>query len=300
MAGFDWTFNSRNQSPCQIAAYLDSACEANPSDAYIAPLDNSSHYVLSQSAANDCFCNTVFYSVISACAVCQGDEYLPWATWNTNCTRSYVDQFPVTIPAGTAIPAWAYMDVPEGLWNATAADAFKAINDTEFTASTASATSSSSLTPSSTSSVTPTQSTTPVTVVAPSSSSKKTNVGAIAGGIIGGLAVVVLAAIAFVLWLRHRRAQRRPPSAAFRATTPLVTTPYMPDTVEKQFLPDTAPSPLSATSAGRLYNPDDPTTFPDTQPVDSVYSQSLRGSAVFFAQNGYQPAGIRYTGVPEL
>lgn len=50
-----------------------------------------------------------------------------------------------------------------------------------------------------------------------------------------------------------------------------------------------------------VQNPDDPSTFPDAQRnMDSVYSQGSRGSAVFSAQNGYQPAGIHYSGVAEI
>ncbi|EKM54273.1 uncharacterized protein PHACADRAFT_210091 [Phanerochaete carnosa HHB-10118-sp] len=300
LAGFEWTFNSRNQSPCQIAAYLDSACQADPTDAYIAPLDTGSHYVLTQTAANDCSCNTVTYSIISACALCQGDDSVPWTTWNTNCTRSFVEQFPLTIPVGTATPAWAYMDVALGSWNATDAEAFKANNNTEFIASIASTMPSSSV-PSSTSTsassssaVIPTPSTIDATV--PRSSTKKNHVGPIVGGVVGGVACVVLAVLALALWLRRRKAQRRPPSAAFRTPAPLVTTPYTPDSPDKHFSNSIIASPYSATSAGMLYNPDDPTTYPDTH----LYSPNLRDSVIFSAQNGYQPAGIRYTGVAEL
>lgn len=301
-AGFGWTFNSRGQSPCTVAAYLDSACQPQPSDAYIQALDPGAHYVLTQSAASECFCNTVFYSIISACAVCQGNDYLPWTTWRTNCTTSFTDEFPRQIPVGTSVPAWAYQNLKMDYWNATDAETYRAHNSTDIAAPSAPPSSTSSLPPSTSSAGSVTFS--PISISetpAPAeSSTKKTNVGAIVGGVIGGVAAIVLAVFALLFWLRHRKAQRRPPSAAFRHTAPLVITPYTPEPTEKGFSPHVPTSPYSTASVGRLYNPEDPSTFPDVQPVGSVYSQSLRGSAVFSAQNGYQPAGIRYTGVPEV
>lgn len=144
-----------------------------------------------------------------------------------------------------------------GTWNATDAQAFKAENDTEFTApqtSTSSTLLSTSNTPSASSTVvvTPTSSTTSdnTTSVA---SPKKSHVGAIVGGVVGGVGGAVIAAIALVLWLRHRKNQRRPPSAAFRNVAPLITTPYTPEPNEKRFSPSITTAPYSVASAGLIY-----------------------------------------------
>ena len=46
-------------------------------DAYVDALEPDHHYTLPASAADDCYCNTVFYSVMAACSACQDDEFLP-------------------------------------------------------------------------------------------------------------------------------------------------------------------------------------------------------------------------------
>ncbi|GJE94972.1 hypothetical protein PsYK624_111490 [Phanerochaete sordida] len=301
-SGFDWTFNTRGQSPCTVAAYLDSACQAVPSQAYIEPLNPDSHYTLDKSAANNCFCNTVFYSVISACALCQGEEYVPWPTWNANCSNTSIEQFPNPIPLGTAVPAWAYMPLTLDAWNATKAEAFETPNNTDITASGSA--SSDSIPPFTSTSpnsvITPTPVTTAGAAANVSPAKQKTDVGAIVGGVVGGVAGLVLAVLALLFWMRHRKAQRRPPSAAFQKAEPLTISPYTPEPVEKEFSPHTLTSPYSVSSLGRLYNADDTSTLPEGYTGHSVYSQSQRGSAIFSAQNGYQPAGIRYMGVPEV
>ena len=68
--------------PCGYVTYRYVAqdsdlCRIVQTDAYISALSPGDHYVLTQEVASDCFCNTVFYSIIGACAYCQGDENLP-------------------------------------------------------------------------------------------------------------------------------------------------------------------------------------------------------------------------------
>lgn len=46
-------------------------------DGVVDALNPGEHYLISKEAANDCFCNTVFYSVIGACAFCQDDQNSP-------------------------------------------------------------------------------------------------------------------------------------------------------------------------------------------------------------------------------
>ncbi|KIP11633.1 hypothetical protein PHLGIDRAFT_33323 [Phlebiopsis gigantea 11061_1 CR5-6] len=303
LAGFDWTFNGRSQSPCLLAAYLDGACLSDPSQAFVDALAPDHHYTLPTSAADDCYCNTVFYSVMAACSACQDDEFLPYTTWTTNCTNTFLQTFPESVPVGTAIPAWAFLPIEptDNLWNLTVAKAYAAENTTEITAPSASASGSSpsASSPATSASVGSSASGTPTAVAA--ASSKKSNTGAIVGGVVGGVGGALLLAAALLLWFRHRRAQRRPPSAQFRQPSPppLVATPYSPESEKPLFSPVSAA--FSAGAPAKLYNPDDPSTFPDAQRnVDSVYSQGNRGSAVFSAQNGYQPAGIHYSGVAEI
>ena len=98
-------------------------------------------------AANGCRCSSVFYSLISACASCQSDQFLKCvhlAIFNTTDQITSNDpsggrrttstvlrciqecallshilhstvwnflSFPFDIPAGTKVPHWAYLDV---------------------------------------------------------------------------------------------------------------------------------------------------------------------------------------------
>jgi hypothetical protein len=143
------------------------------------------------------------------------------------------------------------MDVTtgSGSFNLTQAEAFKATNDTEFTSSGAAGISSTSSVASlpttlsaSASAISPGQ-----TSAAAASASKPSNVGAIAGGVVGGVAGLAIVVFALLLWLRHRRNQRRPPSAAYRTSTPAGPAP----TSEKRY----SPVPLAAPLASPLASP---------------------------------------------
>ncbi|KAI0777158.1 hypothetical protein BC629DRAFT_1525684, partial [Irpex lacteus] len=89
-ASFSWATNSRGQSPCLQAAYLNGACLSDPQDAYVFSLPTGFHYRPPSAAiATPCQCSTVFYSVLAACADCQSREVLPWSAWETNCSTVY-------------------------------------------------------------------------------------------------------------------------------------------------------------------------------------------------------------------
>ena len=132
-------------------------------------------------------------------------------------------RFPRPVPVGTAIPAWAFLNVVTlDDFNATAAQLDSETNKTEITAppsaSTSSfvATSSTSIHTSAPESASPTGG--PITDCV---SSKKPKAGAVAGGVIGALVGVAIAATAFVVWFRRRRAlMRRPPSSRYAKELP--------------------------------------------------------------------------------
>ncbi|PBK96957.1 hypothetical protein ARMGADRAFT_721270 [Armillaria gallica] len=108
-----WSFNSLNQSPCTVAAYLGGVC--NSGNFTVTPLSNGELYsgpTLEQ--ANVCRCSSVFYSLVSACASCQGNIYERWSLFNRNCTDGQnvpVGEFNEDIPEQTAVPHWAYQNV---------------------------------------------------------------------------------------------------------------------------------------------------------------------------------------------
>ncbi|KAF8523979.1 hypothetical protein JB92DRAFT_1494316 [Gautieria morchelliformis] len=74
-----------------------------------------------------CQCSTMVYSVVSACATCQGapgvDTSCRWTDWKVNCSRNdiSVSRFPPSLPSSLTVPAWAYLNVTAGaIWSANA------------------------------------------------------------------------------------------------------------------------------------------------------------------------------------
>jgi len=207
---YGWTDNSRKQSPCQVASVLIGTC--TPSYV-VAALPNGTHYLgPSLDLATPCQCNTVVYSLMSACGACQGRNYESWSEWTTNCAAVSVGSFPEISPLQTFVPAWAYLDVETNdRFNETAARL--AVNATEHseplpssayspTVSVKTSTSISSAGP-------PTQPT--LANVNPSTSSTNTSLGpdsrldTIVGGVVGGvLGLALIGTVAIWLILRHR------------------------------------------------------------------------------------------------
>ncbi|KAH9939080.1 uncharacterized protein BXZ73DRAFT_99756 [Epithele typhae] len=293
--------NSKGQNPCLVVSWLLTPCNS-PADSVVGPLGPEEHYVgpiATSTSATPCKCNTVYYSMIQACAACQGLSAFsqPWPTWSMNCTDPYakavIGQYSLKIPPGTSIPSWAYLDITtSGIFNATAALALAEQDNPDSSASSAVMTSTS--TTSTTSTSTSTSSSLSAFNTASSSASmtstdsgpsgapngagdggtkdqQKTNVGAIVGGVVGGLAVLALAAAAVAVWVvrRRRTNANRVPSAMFSPGPGSANVPSMTE------LP---PSPVAA-KPFRPYNPDDPTTFPGYRShPDSIGSGMVVGS----------------------
>ncbi|KAI0293058.1 hypothetical protein BC826DRAFT_397276 [Russula brevipes] len=91
------------------AAYL--AAECNNEQFTIPRLDPGNRYT-GPSESDMCRCNSVFYSLISACAGCQKSPWIPYNEWYANCTSvAPVSTFPRTITNDTLVPAWAFLSV---------------------------------------------------------------------------------------------------------------------------------------------------------------------------------------------
>ncbi|KAH9954783.1 hypothetical protein BC827DRAFT_927477 [Russula dissimulans] len=118
-AGWEWVSDRHmfsfqrhlNQNPCNVAASLASTCGGGQLN--IPPLLPSAHYNGPPSGGDNlCQCNTVVYSLISACGGCQNSTWMQWSQWSYNCTaESSPSTYPDAIPAGTRVPHWAYLDV---------------------------------------------------------------------------------------------------------------------------------------------------------------------------------------------
>ncbi|KAI1792840.1 hypothetical protein LXA43DRAFT_1093129 [Ganoderma leucocontextum] len=330
--GFDWMSNSKGQSPCLVSSWLFSPC-SSPADSWVYPLSPGYHYntpLNSPQSATSCRCNTVLFSAIAACATCQGQEdyIVPWSTYSQNCSTVYVQKYPVTIPSSTAIPAWAYLDITgNNTFSAAAAQAIASQNSPDSTApATASQTGSAS-------SLTAPPTATGSSNGAPTSgdnsdsgSKKKSNVGPIVGGVVGGIAGLALIGLAAFFILRSRRnpGQNQPTGPVdltaggnygqYQQQYANYGTDMQQQYGEKS--PVTAqldPSqPLMPSQ--RLYDPNDPTTFPIHDPyagstlASTGYPVTEHTSGGVVSNNyteGYQGSvatnqNPTYRGAPEL
>ncbi|KAJ3549398.1 hypothetical protein NMY22_g892 [Coprinellus aureogranulatus] len=96
--------NSGEQSPCFVTAAIAAQCED--------PVEARHYPGPSAGAATRCQCNSVYYSLQRACALCQNpqNELPGWSEYTANCSKAYRG-LPVKVPSGVAIPAWAFLDV---------------------------------------------------------------------------------------------------------------------------------------------------------------------------------------------
>jgi len=105
-----WVFNSLGQSPCYVAGELAGIC--SPEGVTLPKLvsDNAVYYGPVKGQNDTCQCTTVFYSLVSACAVCQDRKWISLSQFMENCTTILPD-FPDVIPSYIQIPAYAFLNV---------------------------------------------------------------------------------------------------------------------------------------------------------------------------------------------
>jgi len=173
-----------------------------------------------------------------------------WSRYKINCTTVYTQVFPHPIPNGIAVPHYAYLDVDtDNIFNATLAQAAGGPESTRLP------------TPTSTSSRNTATSTT-----SGSTASKTINVGAIAGGVVGGVVGLVLI-VGLIIWLR--RGRRKIPSPPSSPHVPIMASQNAASIVGASY-----PSSLPSSWAQKVYDPNDPTTFPSDfpSPVHTTYN----------------------------
>ncbi|KAG6851264.1 hypothetical protein H0H93_011700 [Arthromyces matolae] len=267
------------QTPCLIASYLGGVCNAGQFT--VGPLDVGKVYIGPTIAeANECRCSGVFYNLVSACAGCQGRAWEEWSEYNANCSTVYPAIFIRTIPSGTRVPHYAYLDpTPDDTFNVTAATQVVVLDAPESTAPPqTTGTSTSIIAPS----------------VTPSTKSSKSSskAGPIAGGVVGGVVALALIA-ALVFWWTRRHRSRTAPSAeanynAVQPTSP----PPMTSTPQPAF-PAAMPTP-------RLYDPSDPSTYPAATTDYTGSTQAVPAHVTGSTYTGSNAASGRYTGAPEI
>ncbi|KAH9853692.1 hypothetical protein C2E23DRAFT_820236 [Lenzites betulinus] len=287
-SSFSWMSNSLGQSPCLVSSYLLLPCDAT-SSSFVFPLTAGEHYNLpSSTTATLCRCNTVFYSMISACATCQGQgAFIPtWSDYSAFCTSPDIQSYPEDINSGTAVPAWAYIDVrtvddfspvqaqavaSEGLPESTAlssgstatsvrsASAIISGSATGAPRSTTTSSGSGSNSGSNSGSGSGSGSGDDTT-----STKKSTNIAPIVGGVVGGVVGAIVIGLALWFFVRRRRnATRNAPTGPVDLTAGEYGQYAEKPTDYSQGaygFPAPIPSPLASP---KVYNPDDPTTFPD-------------------------------------
>jgi len=299
LTAFSWMDNSRGQNPCLVAAYAQGACTGGQFT--VDPLAPDHHYTGPYvSEANSCQCSTVVYSLISACAVCQNRTIETWSAWDTNCTQLYLLQFPEQIPSGTSIPAWAYLDVVStDTFSAAAAQADLSAPESSATGTKPTGTVSTTVAYTSSgfgSTATSVGSGGPGSA----SASKKSNAGAIAGGVVGGLAGLGIIAALVTFFIMHRRRTQVAPSATYgnfytsRSDAPLNSPPV--NSVPLSSSPPMSQNPYN-NQAPRLYDPSDPSTYPQSPPSPTIHTTN---SGPVPQPYGQPPQPGYYSGVPEL
>jgi len=203
-ASHQWAFNSQKQSPCLVASALLAVCTGSY-EVYALP-DQYHYNGPDLQDANPCQCNTVVYSLLAECGLCQSRTITMWSIWETNCASVSISSFPMPIPSGLHVPGWAYFDVETSdTFNESLAQANA--NITESTAipqpsktpvpTLASSTSSAAAQPSTASDSSD---------VSAATNQKRSN--AIGGGLVGGFsALVLVCTLAFYIHRRRRIAK---------------------------------------------------------------------------------------------
>lgn len=260
-SGFEWLNNNIGQNPCLVTSYLISACgtvlsvSSNPTGAYPSP-------GMPGLPADRCTCSTVPYFTLSACAACQKNPANPnWDAWKADCNPSDITlrNLSVPIPQGTQVPAWAYLDLINGGFDINFILSF--VRNGDHPDSTAPSVPTSTA---ATSTVMPIPSSEQTQVSAPKK--KSSPVGAIVGGVIGGIAAIVLGSLAvwYILRVARSKPMRDPPMrpSGHKAGPSYGSERSLwPRSDGTSSPPTNFGSPL-VTQPLRLYDPDDPSTFP--------------------------------------
>ncbi|KAH9038687.1 hypothetical protein EDB83DRAFT_1731508 [Lactarius deliciosus] len=283
-SSWEWSFNSLDQDPCLVSAYLMSLCYGNAGftvnplvgvgDSYLPPTQEQVQI------ASSCWCSTVILSLLSACGECQKGLSIPWTEFSQNCPGMIEPStFSHPVPTGTRVPQWALLDITRAnIWNATAA---QIVGDTPEILSGG--------------------------LIGPSapSPSRKSNTAAIAGGVAGGVvAIAAIAGLAFVFWRRQQRA-KAPPAASLVNDVP---PPLLPSPMT-QVHPASSPSYADYTEGSRmsLYDPNNPNTYPQLQEHIQASTPSVNVPVSYDGySNGSSPTNMQplrpqgYHGLPTV
>jgi len=293
---YQWSYNSLNQNACWVAAYMMATCYDGRFEVlqppYLGPYASQS--------TDLCECNTIAYSLLSACSACQGGTWVSWSEYSARCVKVLPPStFPNPVPLDTRVPKWALIDVTSDItWDSSKA---MSVGDSPeaapgailgssgatvttlgaHTITTLSAYTSTSL---SLSLFSETFSTIPTYSPPPSNLN---NTGPIVGGVVG-VSVLSLAAVAIGVFLR-RRHQGAPVVAASVATEsrPPMDEIQRPLNIDDGYAGSSTPGtigtsslPVSPAGPMRFYDSNDPSTFPAYQGVPQTPITPPQGDAL--------------------
>ncbi|KAI0352791.1 hypothetical protein OH77DRAFT_760679 [Trametes cingulata] len=266
MPEYSWMSNSKGQSPCLVSSYLLTPCLSGT------VLPGRHYSIAHNTTADNCTCNTVFYSMLFACDVCQlgpTADVIPWSLYSQGCSVPLgISLYPEAIPSTTEVPSWAQLDVTvNDTFNAMAAEALALGNNSSSMPAASSSgqpRSSSRSTGLITASATGTQRPSSGNGEGdiPNSSKKSSPVGAIVGGVVGGV-IGVTAISATILWARRRRNVTRSSPAGSVDQTTSKGEQWGEEAAEAEAFPP----PLVPGLNLKLYDPDDPSTYPNYTPL---------------------------------
>ncbi|KAG8924352.1 hypothetical protein FRC00_005213, partial [Tulasnella sp. 408] len=154
---------------------------------YVGPLRNES---------NICLCSSVVYNAVSSCAACQGKPWvsfvspITWLYWIKECVNTHITvaNYKVDIPLRTAIPRWMYQDPtqqPHGSFNPDPAFLIASQQQPDITSDNQAGYS-------------------PPTPTASPGSGNSAKIGAIVGGVVGGIGILTAGVILGRWFLRRR------------------------------------------------------------------------------------------------
>ncbi|KIK95982.1 hypothetical protein PAXRUDRAFT_139503 [Paxillus rubicundulus Ve08.2h10] len=272
-SSWTWIHNQQGMSPCQTAQLVGQVC--NSQYTVSANGFQETQYIPTNTTANACTCSWAGYNLLSACTVCLVQAQLAsWSTWATTCGNyvSTTTYLPSVLPTGEGIPYFAGTDPrtwTNEIFNVT--EASTKGGGSRYFPLDADLTDHVSFPQADLTGAPPT---TPTS----SSSSSKPSVGAIAGGVLGGL-VIIMVLVGLALFLRALR-RRQASKGSFDG--------FITTTVNgaQFFSVPTAPPPRGA--SGRVQ----PVSFPYPQDQNTT---SRRPLSPYRSSHGHSAAGINIT-----
>ncbi|TBU39779.1 hypothetical protein BD309DRAFT_405423 [Dichomitus squalens] len=108
-------------------------CNTTPgNDCFVSALDPGIPYTGPPNlgiaiSTGKCECNTVVYSMLAACAVCQGGgiwDIVPFSDFSSSCVDTQIELYPFATPSGTAIPPWASLPLVNDTFDAVGVRVF--------------------------------------------------------------------------------------------------------------------------------------------------------------------------------